>query len=136
MRRRDETQAPAPTLASALAPACAPFRAIAPGLTLALSLAAVFAASLALGDRALPAAEILGALTGDRTTSPASAMIVLDLRLPRAALAALAGAALGLAGTIAQTVMRNPLAEPGLLGVNAGAAVAALAPPRRVKTSS
>jgi len=94
---------------------------------LVLSLAALALASLAIGDRAIPLAELLGALSGDRASAPASAMIVLDLRLPRVVLAALAGAALGAAGAVAQTVMRNPLAEPGLLGINAGAAVAALA---------
>ena len=51
-----------------------------------------------------------------------AAIIVEEVRLPRALLAILVGAALGLAGAIAQSVMRNPLAEPGILGINGGAA--------------
>ncbi|MFD2440801.1 iron chelate uptake ABC transporter family permease subunit [Paracoccus kondratievae] len=51
-------------------------------------------------------------------------LLVRELRLPRMLLAIFAGAALGLAGAVMQAVTRNPLAEPGLLGVNAGAAIA------------
>jgi iron complex transport system permease protein len=53
-------------------------------------------------------------------------LIVADLRLPRAVLALLVGAALGLSGAVLQGVTRNPLAEPGLLGVSAGAALGAV----------
>jgi iron complex transport system permease protein len=53
-------------------------------------------------------------------------LIVADLRLPRAALALLVGAVLGLSGAVLQGVTRNPLAEPGLLGVSAGAALGAV----------
>lgn len=53
-------------------------------------------------------------------------LIVGDLRLPRAALALSVGAALGLSGAVLQGVTRNPLAEPGLLGVSAGAALGAV----------
>ncbi|KOG85618.1 iron ABC transporter permease, partial [Streptomyces varsoviensis] len=47
-----------------------------------------------------------------------------DVRLPRTLLGVLAGAALGLGGAVMQALTRNPLAEPGILGVNAGAAAA------------
>ncbi|CAM5581070.1 FecCD family ABC transporter permease [Streptomyces abikoensis] len=51
-------------------------------------------------------------------------VIVRDVRLPRTVLGLLAGAALGLSGAVMQALTRNPLAEPGILGVNAGAAAA------------
>lgn len=68
---------------------------------------------------------VLAALTG-RAPEPVDA-IVWGLRLPRAALAALVGAALGMSGSTLQTTLRNPLAEPYLLGVSGGAAVGAVA---------
>lgn len=51
-------------------------------------------------------------------------LIVLNLRIPRTLLAIIVGAALGVAGAIMQALTRNPLADPGILGVNAGAAIA------------
>jgi len=60
-------------------------------------------------------------------SSSAGLLFVLDARLPRVLGAVLAGAALGIAGTIVQGVSRNPLAEPGLLGISGGAGVAAVA---------
>lgn len=53
-------------------------------------------------------------------------LIVRELRVPRTLVALLAGLALGAAGTVMQALTRNPLAEPGLLGVNAGAALAVI----------
>lgn len=90
------------------------------------ALAALFLAALALGDRSLPPGEVLAALLGREGVPAPVATIVTGLRLPRAVLAMLAGAALAVAGTISQAILRNPLAEPGLLGVNAGAALAAM----------
>ena len=85
----------------------------------ALCLAAV--ASVTIGTRAVGWADIGAALTGrDETIGQAA----VALRLPRTALAGLAGAALGVAGAVMQGVTRNPLADPGLLGVNGGAALA------------
>ncbi len=78
--------------------------------------------SLHLGIRFTPTGEVIAALRGRGDTS--AALIVQSLRLPRAILAVIVGASLGLAGLLMQTVMRNPIAEPGLLGVNAGAAFA------------
>jgi len=54
-------------------------------------------------------------------------MVVLDLRVPRTLIGLVAGAALGLAGALMQGLTRNPLADPGLLGVNAGASLAVVA---------
>ena len=56
-------------------------------------------------------------------TVDASSVAVHELRGPRTVLALVAGAALGLAGALMQSLTRNPLADPGLLGVNAGAAL-------------
>lgn len=79
------------------------------------------ALSLGLGVRAVGWADLVAGLAG-RTETLAQAVV--SLRAPRTALALLAGGALGLAGAVMQGVTRNPLADPGLLGVNAGAALA------------
>lgn len=78
-------------------------------------------ASLFLGSRSLGFEDVLKALGGD-TSSPAY-LIIWEQRVPRTILGVLCGAALAAAGSLMQTLTRNPLAEPGLLGVNAGAAV-------------
>lgn len=90
------------------------------GVLLAVAVAAIL--GLALGSRPLDAAEVLAALVG-RETGDAS-IIVLEQRLPRTLLGLLVGAALGMGGAVAQSLTRNPLADPGLLGVSAGAALA------------
>lgn len=92
---------------------------------LILLTALLFLAALALGDRPIPPMQVLAALGLGGAADPASQMIVAGLRLPRAVMALLVGAALGVAGAVTQAVMRNPLAEPGLLGINAGAALIA-----------
>jgi iron complex transport system permease protein len=83
----------------------------------------VFAAALGLlvGPSALSAAEVWEALTGG--TGGAAADIVLRVRLPRVVLAALVGASLAVAGTLFQALLRNPLADPYILGVSGGAAL-------------
>jgi iron complex transport system permease protein len=77
-----------------------------------------------LGAVALPLASIGDALRG--VGDPTSIAIVRDLRAPRVALAALVGSALAMSGGALQATMRNPLAEPYLLGVSGGAAVGAV----------
>jgi len=91
-----------------------------PALLLLLILA--MALSLLVGAKPLPASIIFDALSG--TCQSADCTIVLDARLPRTLAGLLAGAALGLAGALMQTLTRNPLADPGILGVNAGASFA------------
>ncbi len=88
-------------------------------LTLALGLA-LLAATL-VGAVAMPVADAAAALMGQGT--PFADQVVRGLRLPRALLAALVGAGLGTAGAALQGALRNPLAEPYLLGVSGGAAV-------------
>nr|WP_232830393.1 iron ABC transporter permease [Oceanicella sp. SM1341] len=84
-----------------------------------VGLAAVL--SVCLGARDVTLADISAALAGRVDTIAQAAVAT---RLPRTLLAGLAGAALGLAGAAMQGITRNPLADPGLLGVNAGAALA------------
>jgi len=91
-------------------------------LGLALLVLLAFA-SFASGSRAIPLADTWAALTAF-DPSQDTHLLVRELRLPRTFLAITVGAALGLAGALMQALTRNPLAEPGLLGVNAGAAFA------------
>lgn len=91
-------------------------------LVLGLLLAAL--AGVALGTIDLSVAESWSALAG--RGDPTTIFVVRDLRLPRVVLGALVGAGLGVSGAALQGVLRNPLAEPYLLGVSGGAAVGAV----------
>ena len=79
--------------------------------------------SLAIGSKSISFGTVIEAFT-NFDDSVTDHLIVRDLRLPRTILAVVVGAALGVAGALMQGVTRNPLADPGLLGVNAGAAFA------------
>ncbi|ATE55997.1 FecCD family ABC transporter permease [Actinosynnema pretiosum] len=93
---------------------------------LALLAAAGFAVlSLGSGDFPLAPARVLDVLLGGGTRR--ERLIVLDLRLPRVVLAAVVGGMLAVSGAITQTVARNALASPDLLGVTAGAGTGAVA---------
>jgi iron complex transport system permease protein len=82
-------------------------------------------ASLSLGSLAVPFGEVVRAFTAyDGSDAHA---VIRDLRVPRTELGLLVGAALGAAGALMQGTTRNPLAEPGILGINAGAAFAVVA---------
>lgn len=90
------------------------------GLILIVVLAVV---SCAVGSRSIPLDETWAALRHfDPTIN--THLLVREVRVPRTFLAIVVGAALGLAGALMQALTRNPLAEPGILGINAGAAVA------------
>lgn len=78
-----------------------------------------------LGAVALPASGVLGALTGLGTPDTRLALIVDYIRLPRALLTALVGALLAICGAAMQGLFRNPLADPSLIGVTAGASAGA-----------
>ncbi len=91
---------------------------------LSLALAALGLFALAYGERVFSGAEVLATLTGD--PAPGAEFTMLKLRLPRALLAVLAGAAFALAGVTFQTMLRNPLASPDIIGITNGASVAAL----------
>ena len=86
-------------------------------------LLATIVGSLAVGARYIPPADVLRALV-DAVEGRGSGEIheiVVGLRLPRAFVSAVVGASLGVAGALIQALTRNPLADPGILGVNAGA---------------
>lgn len=89
---------------------------------MALALALAVLLSLAVGSRTLPTLDVLRVLHSDDGSEAAA--IVRELRLPRTLVALVVGAALGVAGAQLQGLTRNPLADPGLLGVSAGAALA------------
>ena len=91
---------------------------------LALAALTLAALSLALGPAHLPLARVAAALTGGGDT--VARTIVLDLRLPRAVLGLAVGAMLGCAGAALQGYLRNPLAEPGVLGASPAAALGAV----------
>lgn len=92
------------------------------GLSVAILIAAI--ASLALGSVSLAPARVFAALAGHG--DPVASAIVIDLRLPRAIIALAVGGMLGLAGAALQGYLRNPLAEPSVLGASNAAALGAV----------
>lgn len=82
----------------------------------------LFVADLCIGGVRVAPADILAALTGGEV-EPSVAKIVLDIRLTKAIVALLAGSALAVSGLQMQTVFRNPLAGPYVLGISAGASL-------------
>src|SRR5690606_21148636 len=95
-------------------------------LACAALLCVLMMASMLLGAGELSALDSWQALLGNGNEE--HAFIVFELRWPRTLLAVLVGVALGAAGTIMQAATRNPLAEPGLLGVSAGSSFAVVLP--------
>lgn len=98
---------------------------------LAVALAAAAVVALALGSERVPLGAIAEALAaraagGASPLSPEQEAIVFDVRLPRLAMALVVGAALSVAGAAFQALLRNPLAEPYVLGVSGGAALGAV----------
>jgi iron complex transport system permease protein len=89
-------------------------------LLLAIGLVAVLFLSITVGARPISLGDVWAALTAPAADSTTH-RIILELRLPRTLVGLLVGAALGLAGAILQGATRNPLADPGLLGIEAGA---------------
>ncbi|MER6474425.1 FecCD family ABC transporter permease [Streptomyces collinus] len=96
-------------------------------LVVVLLLAAAFAAGVALigtGDAKIPAADVIRTLTGHGTAY--QDFVVNELRLPRVLVGLLVGASLGLGGALFQTVSRNPLGSPDVLGLSQGSTAGAL----------
>lgn len=94
-------------------------------LFLALATAALLGAvimSLSVGAKFIPGSTVLEAFTNPRDT--ADHAIILQNRLPRTLMGIAVGISLGVAGALIQAITRNPLADPGILGVNAGASFA------------
>ena len=112
------TRPPLPDAAALRRPAAARLLWLLSGLAL---LVVLCAASLAFGVRDVSLADVVAALGGASGTVEQAAVTA---RMPRTVLAVLVGAALALSGTTLQAVTRNPLADPGILGVSAGASLA------------
>ncbi len=91
---------------------------------LACGLFAALVASCALGSVVIPVRETLHALMSGTTSDATWTAILFELRLPRTLTAAAAGAALGVTGLYLQTLLRNPLADPYILGISSGASLA------------
>jgi iron complex transport system permease protein len=103
-----------------------PKRGLISGLVvLGVSVAAVAVLSVGVGSRFIPPAEVIGALAAPGTGFADN--VVWELRIPRTAAGLLVGAALGLSGAVMQGLTRNPIADPGILGVHAGAAFGVVA---------
>jgi len=90
---------------------------------LAAALAVAFLLDLALGSVRIPLEEVVSVLTGQDASKASWTYIILSFRLPKALTALLAGAALAVSGLMMQTLFRNPLADPYILGVSAGASL-------------
>ncbi|WP_245663295.1 FecCD family ABC transporter permease [Nocardia inohanensis] len=94
-------------------------------VVLAAILVGLLALDIAVGDFRIPIAKVLDVLGGGGTR--AQRFVIMDSRLPRALTAVVAGAALGLAGAVAQSILHNPLASPDMLGITSGASCGAVA---------
>lgn len=97
-------------------------RALGGAVVLLIALALAVVLSFTVGANPLSSQAVWATLQGGGT--PETDYIVFDLRIPRTVTGLVAGAALGVAGALIQAFTRNPLADPGILGVNAGAALA------------
>lgn len=91
-------------------------------LCLILALAIVMVLSIALGSRAVPLGEVWHAFT-NMDPSNNDHLVVRDQRVPRMFVGVMVGLALGVGGAVMQGLTRNPLADPGLLGVDGGASL-------------
>ncbi|MFF3129419.1 FecCD family ABC transporter permease [Streptomyces sp. NPDC057908] len=96
-----------------------------------MALLAALTAAVACGSTSIPPGEVWSVvwrrLSGETPRPGTDDLIVWQLRVPRALLAALVGAGLGLVGTAVQALVRNPLADPYLLGISNGASLGAVA---------
>ncbi|MFD4662327.1 MULTISPECIES: FecCD family ABC transporter permease [Streptomyces] len=99
-------------------------RSVLVGAALLAALVAVFAVSLSVGDMVMPLGKVVDTLFGGGDGG--SRFVVLELRLPRALLAVLVGTGFGLSGAVFQSVLRNPLASPDIIGISAGASAVAV----------
>lgn len=91
------------------------------GWLIGLLIVVLFALNLLMGSVSIPAAEVVNILTGGEAAKASWQYIVLESRLPQAITAMLCGGALAVSGLMLQTAFRNPLADPGIFGINSGA---------------
>lgn len=104
-------------------PAAAPRRsrrALATAAAVAALLVAILL-SLAVGARSIPPSQVIDALLHGGHSDAAE--VIRNMRVPRTLIGLMVGAALGLAGTVLQGITRNPIADPGILGISQGASV-------------
>ncbi|WP_460801642.1 FecCD family ABC transporter permease [Microbacterium sp. GXF6406] len=91
---------------------------------LSVALVALMGAMIMLGNTIYPLSDVLAVMRGE--TVPGASFTVGTLRIPRAIIGALAGLAFGAAGATFQTMLRNPLASPDVIGISSGASAAAV----------
>lgn len=94
-----------------------------PIMLMAVGLIALFLLVLMIGSVKIPMSEIITVLVGGEASKSSWETIILQVRLPKAITAILAGAALGISGLMMQTFFRNPLAGPFILGISSGASL-------------
>lgn len=99
-------------------------RAVSVSLVLAAAIVVVACWSISVGDFPIPVRDVVATLLGNGT--PDTEFIVNTLRLPRVIVGVLVGAALAVAGGVFQSLARNPLASPDIIGFNSGAALGAV----------
>ena len=92
-------------------------------ITLFFVLAMVFLVSIGLGSVAIPIDEIIAVLLGNNSSKSSWSTIILHFRLPKAITAMLVGSGLSIAGLLMQTLFKNPLAGPFVLGISSGASL-------------
>ncbi len=89
-------------------------------------LAFVAALGMSVGSVSIPFGRVIGAVTGAVSLSETERVILLNIRLPRVILAIVVGSGLSVAGVVFQALLRNPLAEPYILGISSGGTVGAI----------
>ena len=116
----------APRVGRTLNRPLSPLRVAGASLVMGLLLVGVGSAALLLGTAEITWTQILGLMSGSTEVSEATRLIVLEIRLPRILLAGLVGYALASGGVVFQALLRNPLADPFILGVSSGSAFGAI----------
>ncbi|MGB1170179.1 MAG: FecCD family ABC transporter permease [Flavobacteriaceae bacterium] len=92
-------------------------------ITLSFGLVMVLLVSISLGSVSIPIDEIIAVLLGNESSKSSWATIILHFRLPKAITAMLVGSGLSIAGLLMQTLFKNPLAGPFVLGISSGASL-------------
>ncbi len=92
-------------------------------MVLSLGLLLMFFASISLGSVTIPLKEVFTSLTGGQATKSTWEYIIINYRLPKAITAVLVGTGLSISGLLMQTLFRNPLAGPDVLGLSSGASL-------------
>ncbi|MEH2112682.1 FecCD family ABC transporter permease [Nostoc sp.] len=95
-------------------------------LCLAVAIAVAMVMNIGRGEYPISPLNIVKTILGLNTGNPDHVFVIQNLRLPRTLVAFMVGVALAISGTIFQGLTRNPLADPGIIGINAGASLAAV----------